>query len=70
MNTFFQKQGKAQLHYGSSDFTILEGGSYVTCAVTSEKIPLEELRYWNDERQEAYKDAGAALKGFQRAGVA
>ena len=66
---FFQKQGEAQLHFGSNDFTILEGGDYVTCAVSGEKIPLEELRYWNDERQEAYKDAGAALTGFQRAGV-
>lgn len=65
---FFQKNGEAQLHYGSSDFTILEGGGYVTCATTGDKIPLEELRYWNDERQEAYKDADAALKAFQKAG--
>lgn len=68
MNMFFQSRGEAQLHYGSSDFTILQGGSFVTCAVTGDKIPLEELRYWNDERQEAYKDAAAALTGFQRAG--
>jgi len=66
---FFQKHGEAQLHYGSSDFTILEGGAYVSCATTGEKIPLEELRYWNDERQEAYKDADAALKAFQKAGA-
>jgi hypothetical protein len=69
MNMFFQKQGEAQLHYVSSDFTILEGGAYVNCATTGEKIPLEELRYWNDERQEAYKDADAALKAFQKAGA-
>lgn len=69
MNMFFQKQGEAQLHFGSSDFTILEGGAYVICAVTSEHIPLEELRYWNDDRQEAYKDAAAALEGFKRADV-
>ena len=69
MNIFFQKRGEAKLHYGASDFTILEGGAFVTCAVTGERIPLEELRYWNDERQEAYKDAGAALEGFRRAGA-
>ncbi len=66
---FFQQQGEAKLHYGSSDFTILEGGAYVVCAVTREKIPLEELRYWNDDRQEAYRDAAAALEGFKRAGA-
>ena len=69
MNMFFRPSGEAKLHYGSSDFTILEGGAYVLCAVTGEQIPLEELRYWNDDRQEAYKDAGAALEGFKRAGA-
>lgn len=64
---FFQRQGEAKLHYGASDFTILQGGAYVVCAVTGEKIPLEELRYWNDDRQEAYKDAAASIEGFQRA---
>jgi hypothetical protein len=68
MNMFFQKKGEAKLHYGSSDFTILEGGGYVTCATTGAHIPLEELRYWNDDRQEAYKDADAALVAFQKAG--
>ncbi len=66
---FFQRSGLAKLHYGASDFTILEGGAHVLCAVTGDKIPLEELRYWNDDRQEAYRDAGAALEGFKRAGV-
>jgi hypothetical protein len=70
MNMFFQKQGEAKLHYGASDFTIMEGGAYVVCAVTGERIPLEELRYWNDDRQEAYKDAAAALAAFKKAGFA
>jgi hypothetical protein len=26
----------------------------VLCAVTAQKVPLEELRYWSVERQEAY----------------
>lgn len=69
MNMFFRTQGEATLHYGASDFTILEGGSFVTCAVTGERIPLEELRYWNDDRQEAYRDCAAALKGFREAGA-
>lgn len=69
MNMFFQSRGEAKLHYGPSDFTILEGGAYVVCAVTGQHIPLEELRYWNDDRQEAYVDAQASLEGFKRAGA-
>jgi len=67
MNSFFQGTGEAVIHYGSSDFTIMEGGAYVTCATTGEKIPLEMLRYWNAERQEAYKDAEASLAAYKKA---
>jgi len=67
MNSFFQNQGEAQIHYGDSDFTIMKTGAYTTCAVTGEKILLERLRYWNADRQEAYKDAAASLVAHQRA---
>ncbi|WP_138512056.1 DUF2093 domain-containing protein [Maricaulis alexandrii] len=53
-------QGEAILEYGDSDFIILKGGAYVTCAVTGDKIGLAELRYWNVDEQEAYRDALAA----------
>ena len=69
MTGFFKDQGEAKIHFGASDFTIMETGSYVTCAVTGDKIPLEMLRYWNADRQEAYKDATASLEGFKRAGA-
>ena len=65
MNQYFQ--GQAKLHYGDSDFTILETGAFVSCAITKEQIPLERLRYWSAERQEAYKDAAASLEGWKRA---
>jgi len=32
-------------------------------------MALEMLRYWNADRQEAYKDAAASLEGFKRAGA-
>lgn len=67
MNSFFQNQGEAQLHYGASDFTIMKPGAFVVCAVTGEKIPLERLHYWNDDRQEAYKDAAASLEAHKKA---
>ena len=62
MNQFFS--GEAAIHYGSSDFTILEPGAYVKCAVSGDKIPLDQLKYWSHERQEAYRDAAASLEAF------
>jgi len=56
--------GEAQIHYGTPDFTIMQPGAFVSCAVTGEKIPLANLRYWSVARQEAYKDAAAALKAY------
>ncbi|PHR61657.1 MAG: hypothetical protein COA43_02705 [Robiginitomaculum sp.] len=65
MLNFSNNNGEAKLHYGSSDFMILQSGQYVLCAVTGVKIPLEELKYWSDETQEAYADAAASFKRWQ-----
>lgn len=52
----------ATLSYGPNGFRVLSPGHYVLCAVTSEKIPLETLRYWSVERQEPYATAEIATK--------
>ena len=44
----------AQLIYGPNGFRVMRPGNHVVCAVTGEAIPLEALRYWSVERQEAY----------------
>jgi len=54
--------GPARLRYDLSDFQILTPGSFVICAVTGKPIPLEELRYWNPVRQEAYCSAVASTE--------
>lgn len=56
--------GEARLKYLPADLELLSPGDYVTCAVTGRKIPLEALRYWSVERQEAYIDAAAAAKAM------
>lgn len=65
MLNFSNKHGEAKVHYGSSDYMILESGSYVLCAVTGEQILLDELKYWNDDLQEAYIDAQSSAKRWQ-----
>ena len=52
----------ATLLYGPNSFRVIRPGHYVLCAVTGEPIPLEELRYWSAERQEAYASAEIATR--------
>ncbi len=51
----------ASLHYGDGEFAVLKPGPFVRCAVTDRPIPLEALRYWSAERQEAYYGPTEAL---------
>ena len=60
--------GEAKIIYDTPEFTITEPGAFVTCAVTGERIPLANLRYWSVARQEAYKDASAALEAYLAGG--
>jgi hypothetical protein len=58
-------QGReAKLRYLDADYQVLREGEYVRCAVTGEPIPLDDLRYWNVARQEAYRSASAAFEEF------
>lgn len=58
-------KGEAILEYGDSDFIILKAGGFVRCAVTGDPIALADLRYWNVDEQEAYRDANAAQKRWK-----
>lgn len=44
----------AKLKYLPNNFEILENGDHVVCAISKKKIPIENLNYWNVEKQEAY----------------
>jgi hypothetical protein len=53
---------EARIRYLDGDFQVQSPGAFVRCAVTGDSIPLDELKYWSVERQEAYVDAAASLK--------
>jgi hypothetical protein len=57
--------GLARLRYLDGDFQVITPGSFVRCAVTGIDIPLDELKYWSVERQEAYATPEAVLKRLQ-----
>ena len=69
MNAYDRELGKAseiaRLHYGDGEYVVLKPGRYVICAVTGVKIPLEALRYWNPELQEAYAGPEQALQRWK-----
>lgn len=44
----------AILIYGPNGFRVVKPGRYVVCAVSGDPVPLDELRYWSIDRQEAY----------------
>ncbi|MBU3888595.1 MULTISPECIES: DUF2093 domain-containing protein [Methylosinus] len=52
---------EAEVEYRDGDFRVRRPGAFVRCAVTGEPIPLEELRYWNVDLQEAYSSTDAKL---------
>ncbi|MEB3416393.1 DUF2093 domain-containing protein [Alteriqipengyuania sp. WL0013] len=59
---FSRQDGPAQLVYSANDFRIVRPGKFVFCAVTEAEIPLEALRYWSVDLQEAYATAEAATQ--------
>jgi hypothetical protein len=52
---------QARLRYLSGSYHVIAPGDYVVCAVSGERIPLADLRYWSSEFQEAYKSAPVAV---------
>ena len=54
--------GEAELKYLDGDFRVLRPGAFVRCAVTGTPIPLEELKYWSVDLQEAYLSPEVVLQ--------
>jgi hypothetical protein len=57
MNLFERKPtqaAEAEIKFLDGDFRIVKPGTFVRCGLTGEPIPVEELRYWDVDRQEAY----------------
>lgn len=57
----------AKIRYTEADYKVLSPGDHVLCAITGKLIPLDELKYWSWERQEAYLDHHAAFEAEKRA---
>ena len=56
----------ARLHYMANGFRVLASGDHVICAITGEKVSVDDLRYWSVARQEAYASAEVATRAIMR----
>jgi len=65
----FEADDAAEVKYLDGEFLLLKPGAYVMCAVTGKKIPLEALRYWSVDLQEAYAGPDIAVKRFREKGL-
>ena len=54
--------GEAEIKYLDGDFRVVRPGAFVRCAVTGVAIPLEELKYWSVDLQEAYATPEVVLQ--------
>jgi hypothetical protein len=62
MNKLERVGGEAVVEYLDSNLRLVKPGSYVRCAVTGVHIPLDQLKYWSVEHQEAYASPEAVLQ--------
>lgn len=66
MNKYDPGGPEAKLQFGDNEFTILRQGAFVQCAVSGEHIPLDELRYWSVDLQEAYRGPAEAMQRWKQ----
>jgi hypothetical protein len=57
---------EAVLHYLPADIHVLKRGNFVRCAVTGQAINVQNLCYWNVDRQEPYASPEAILKYLEK----
>ena len=62
-------KGEAKLVYHDGEYEVLSAGAYVICAVTGARVPLEALRYWSVDLQEAYASPAHALTRMREKGL-
>lgn len=66
MNKYDPGGPEARVGYGDNEITITRQGLFVRCAVSGEPIPLDELRYWNVDLQEAYRGPKEAMERWRQ----
>ena len=69
MNVMERDKSEAKLHYLDGEYEVVVPGGYVVCAVTGTHIPLDALRYWSVDLQEAYASPDVATARAKEKGA-
>ena len=69
MERDLRPEGLAELQYLDGEYHVVKPGSFVRCAVSGVEIPLEALRYWSVDLQEAYASPSVATARAQEKGL-
>jgi hypothetical protein len=64
-----ERDTEAKLRFLDGDYEVLQPGTYISCAVTGVHIPLDALRYWSVDLQEAYASPAIATRRLQEKGL-
>jgi hypothetical protein len=69
MERDFRPDGLAELEYLDGEYRVVRPGSFVICGMTGVQIPVDALRYWSVDLQEAYASPDIALQRFREKGL-
>ncbi|MGH6889176.1 MAG: DUF2093 domain-containing protein [Rhizomicrobium sp.] len=69
MERDFSAEGLAEVEYLDGEYHVVKPGGFVFCAVTGKPIPLDALRYWSVDLQEAYASPAVALARLREQGL-
>jgi hypothetical protein len=61
---------EAVIEYLDADLRVIRPGAFVRCAVTGQPIPVDQLKYWSVDLQEAYASPEAVLTRARSGGAA
>jgi hypothetical protein len=59
---------EAKVKYLDGEYQIIRTGEFVRCGVTGDPIRMDSLKYWNVQRQIAYKSAQIAFEDYLKSG--
>lgn len=66
LDPILPQQREARLKYLDADYQVLREGDFVRCGVTGDPIQVENLRYWDVERQVPFKSAEVAFEEYRK----
>ena len=59
-------QREAKLKFLDGEFQIIREGEFVRCAISGIAIRIDDLRYWNVDKQMAYRSAVEAFSDREK----